>query len=150
MILADEAATVALARALADQLKPGDVIGLSGGLGAGKTTLVRYLLAALGHEGEVPSPSFAIVQPYDHVMLGVLLHADLYRIEDPSELAEIGLDAAGEEAVLVVEWPERAGPAAWPQALRLTLDITGPESRRLTAQVPAAWEGRWPPTPSSR
>jgi tRNA threonylcarbamoyladenosine biosynthesis protein TsaE len=144
MTLADEAATATLARGLAGQLRGGDVIGLSGGLGVGKTTFVRHLLAALGHEGEVPSPSFAIVQPYEHMMLAVY-HADLYRIEDPAELAEIGLDSVGDDTVLVVEWPERAGPGAWPDALRLTLDITGPEQRRLTAEVPAAWEGRWPP-----
>ncbi|MCY7271879.1 MAG: tRNA (adenosine(37)-N6)-threonylcarbamoyltransferase complex ATPase subunit type 1 TsaE [Sphingomonas bacterium] len=149
MILADEAATAAIGQRLARQLKGGDVVTLSGGLGVGKTTLVRHLLAALGHEGEVPSPSFAIVQPYDHMMLAVW-HADLYRIEHPSELAEIGLDSIGDEVVLLVEWPERAGPAAWPHALRLTLEITGPEQRRLTAQVPAAWEGRWPPPPTSR
>jgi len=145
MILADEAATAAVAQSLADHVRRGDVIALSGGLGVGKTTFVRHLLAALGHEGEVPSPSFAIVVPYDHQTLGVVLHADLYRIEHPSELAELGLDSAGDEAVLLVEWPERAGPAAWPDALRLTFDITGPDQRALTARVPAAWEGRWPP-----
>jgi tRNA threonylcarbamoyladenosine biosynthesis protein TsaE len=144
MNLANEAATEALARRLAPLLRGGDVLALSGGLGTGKTTFVRYLLAALGHKGEVPSPSFAIVQPYEH-MVPAVWHADLYRIEDPSELAEIGLESAGDDAVLIVEWPEHAGPAAWPEALRLTLDITGPERRRLTAQVPAAWEGRWPP-----
>lgn len=149
MILADEAATAALGRALAGQVRGGDVIGLSGGLGAGKTSLVRALLEALGHQGEVPSPSFAIVQPYDQLD-PPLWHADLYRLEDPSELAEIGLESAGDDAVLVVEWPERAGPAAWPDALRLTLEITGPDQRVLTAHVPAAWEGRWPPPASSR
>ena len=149
MNLADEAATAALGKRLARQLKGGDVVALSGGLGAGKTRFVRHLLAALGHEGEVPSPTFAIVQPYEHMMLAVW-HADLYRIEDPAELAEIGLDSIGDDAVLLVEWPERAGPAAWPDALRLTLEITGPEQRRLTAIVPAAWEGRWPPPPTSQ
>ena len=150
MNLADEAATASIAQRLAGQLKRGDVVALSGDLGAGKTTFVRYLLRALGHEGEVPSPSFAIVVPYEHMMLPLLLHADLYRIEDPSELAEIGLDSIEDDAVLLVEWPERAGPAAWPHALRLTLEITGPERRRLTAEVPAAWEGRWPPPPVHR
>ena len=145
MILADEAATAALAGALAKQLRTGDIVGLSGGLGSGKTTFVRYVLAALGYDGEVPSPSFAIVVPYEHLALGQLLHADLYRIEHSAELAEIGLDAMGDDGLLLVEWPERAGPSAWPDALRLTLDITGPERRRLTASVPAAWEGRWPP-----
>lgn len=149
MNLADEAATAALGKRLARQLKGGDVVALSGGLGAGKTTFVRHLLAALGHEGEVPSPTFAIVQPYEHMMLAVW-HADLYRVEDPAELAEIGLDSIGDDTVLLVEWPERAGSAAWPDALRLTLEITGPEQRRLTAIVPAAWEGRWPPPPTSQ
>ncbi len=149
MNLPDEAATAALGQWLASQLKGGDVVALSGGLGSGKTTFVRHLLAELGHEGEVPSPSFAIVQPYEHMMLPVW-HADLYRIENPSELAEIGLDSIEGDAVLLVEWPERAGPAAWPDALRLTLEITGPEQRRLTAIVPAAWEGRWPPPPIPR
>ena len=144
MNLVDETATAAVSGWLAGQLRGGDVIALSGDLGAGKTSLVRYLLAALGHEGEVPSPSFAIVQPYEHTTPPVW-HADLYRIEDPSELAEIGLDSIGDDTALLVEWPERAGPAAWPHALRLTLEITGPEQRRLTASVPAAWEGRWPP-----
>lgn len=150
MMLADEAATAAIARDLAGHLKGGDAITLSGGLGAGKTTFVRHLLAALGHEGEVPSPTFPIVVPYDQMMFGVLLHADLYRIEHPSELAEIGLDALDGETVLLVEWPDRAGPDAWPQALRLTFEVTGSEQRRLTAEVPAAWEGRWPPPASAR
>ena len=72
-------------------LRPGDVILLDGPLGAGKTTFVRGLLEALGHVGEVPSPSFAIVQPYDDLALP-LWHVDLYRIAHPSELAELGLD----------------------------------------------------------
>ena len=145
MILADEAATAALAKTFAPHLRSGDIIGLSGGLGSGKTAFVRHLLAALGHEGEVPSPSFAIVVPYHLAPLGPLLHADLYRIEHPSELAELGLDLTGDDPVLLVEWPEHAGPAAWPDALRLTFAVTGPDQRALTASVPAAWEGRWPP-----
>lgn len=143
MTLADEAATLAAGAKLAGQIRPGDVVALSGDLGAGKTTLVRGLLRALGHEGEVPSPSFALVQPYEELDPPVW-HADLYRLEDPAELAELGLDSLA-DSVLVVEWPERAGQGAWPQALRLSLEITGPGRRRLTAQVPAAWEGRWPP-----
>jgi len=143
MTLADEAATIAAGVKLAKLLRPGDVIAMTGDLGAGKTTLVRGLLQALGHDGEVPSPSFAIVQPYEDVDPPVW-HADLYRVEDVAELTELGLDSLG-DGVLVVEWPERAGPGAWPDALRLSLEILDPKRRRLTAEVPAAWEGRWPP-----
>ena len=143
MKLNDEAATLAVGEMLASLVRPGDVITLSGDLGAGKTTLVRGLLKALGHTGEVPSPSFAIVQPYEEIEPPVW-HADLYRLQDPSELAELGLDSLG-DSVLIVEWPERTGQHDWPEALRLALEITSPARRRLTAQVPAAWEDRWPP-----
>lgn len=143
MKLNDEAATLAAGEMLASLVRPGDVITLSGDLGAGKTTLVRGLLKALGHTGEVPSPSFAIVQPYEEIEPPVW-HADLYRLQDPSELAELGLDSLG-DSVLIVEWPERTGQHDWPEALRLALEITSPGRRRLTAQVPAAWEDRWPP-----
>ena len=143
MILEDETATAALAKKIAPLLRPGDIIALSGGLGAGKTSFVRYLLHALGRTGEVPSPSFAIVQPYDDLVPPVW-HADLFRIDDPAELSELGLDSL-EDAALLVEWPERAGKEAWPEALRLTLTVLPDERRSLTAEVPAAWEGRWPP-----
>jgi tRNA threonylcarbamoyladenosine biosynthesis protein TsaE len=141
--LADEAATRGAGEGLAKMLRPGDVVTLAGDLGAGKTTLVRGLLQALGHRGEVPSPSFAIVQPYEDLDPPVW-HADLYRLKNRAELAELGLDSLG-DGVLVVEWPDLAGEGAWPDALRLSLEILGPRRRRLTAEVPAAWEGRWPP-----
>jgi tRNA threonylcarbamoyladenosine biosynthesis protein TsaE len=120
------------------------VVTLSGPLSAGKTTLVRGLLSALGHVGEVPSPSFAIVQPYEELDPPVW-HVDLYRIEDRSELQELGLDSAT-DAVLVVEWAEQAGEGAWPDALRLSLDFAQNGDRILTANVPPSWEGRWPPS----
>ena len=144
MILRTEQETVALGAELASRLKRGDVVALSGGLGVGKTTLVRAILASLGHEGEVPSPSFAIVQPYEDLDPPVW-HVDLYRIEEPEEMAELGLDSALDEGVILVEWPERAGPAAWPEALRLELAAEPDGARRLTVEVPAAWKGRWPP-----
>jgi tRNA threonylcarbamoyladenosine biosynthesis protein TsaE len=143
MILDDEEATARTGAVLAARVRAGDVITLSGPLGVGKTALARGFLAALGHPGEVPSPSFAIVQPYDDVDPPVW-HVDLYRIEQPSELEELGLDSAA-EAVLLVEWPERAGDNAWPDALRLSLDFAEEDARRLTAKVPPSWEGRWPP-----
>lgn len=143
MILATEAETTAFGEALARAAQRGDVITLSGPLGAGKTALARGFIAALGHQGDVPSPSFAIVQPYEELEPPVW-HADLYRIDDPAEIEELGLDAAA-DAVLLVEWPERAGPSAWPEALRLSLDIAPTGDRILTASVPPSWEGRWPP-----
>lgn len=143
MNMADEEATMRVGAELAAQAKPGDVITLSGPLGVGKTALVRGFLAALGHETEVPSPSFSIVQPYEEVEPRVW-HVDLYRIERPSELDELGLDSAA-DAVLIVEWPERAGNEVWPQALSLSLEFGPNDYRILTVEVPPSWEGRWPP-----
>ena len=142
MILADEQATIAFGSKLAGALRPRDVVTLSGPLGVGKTALARALLNALGHDGEVPSPSFAIVQPYDKLDPPVW-HVDLFRIEHDHEIRELGLDAAA-EGVLLVEWPEKAGSAAWPQALALTLDFGDASSRCLTAKVPPSWQDRWP------
>jgi tRNA threonylcarbamoyladenosine biosynthesis protein TsaE len=143
MILADTAETVQFGKRLAELARAGDVVALSGPLGVGKTTFVRGFLAGLGHADEVPSPSYAIVQPYEALALPAW-HVDLYRLRDPAELAELGLDGLG-DAVLLIEWPERAGEGAWPDALRLTLDFAGADARRLTAQVPPPWKGRWPP-----
>ena len=150
MILADEADTRAAGALLAKLLRAGDVILLEGPLGAGKTTLVRGLLAALGHSGEVPSPSFALVQPYECVS-PPLWHIDLYRIEDPAELDELGLDTILSEGVLVVEWPSRAGEGAWGAgALRLSLEPQRDGGRCLTAVRGEGWEKRWPSEPSDR
>ena len=143
MILKDEAATAALGAAIARVLQGGDVITLSGPLGVGKTALARAVLEALGHDGEVPSPSFAIVQPYEALEPPVW-HVDLYRIEDVGEIGELGLEMA-EEGIVLVEWPERADSRMWPDALRLALDFAEDGARRLTADVPPSWEGRWPP-----
>nr|MBA3729721.1 tRNA (adenosine(37)-N6)-threonylcarbamoyltransferase complex ATPase subunit type 1 TsaE [Sphingomonas sp.] len=106
---------------------------------------VRGLLEALGHVGEVPSPSFAIVQPYDDLALP-LWHADLYRIAHPSELAELGLGSVLDDGVLVVEWPGHAGPDAWPPtALGLSLAHGDHGARILTVLPGQGWEDRWPP-----
>jgi len=142
MILHSEAETAAAGAALARAALAGDVITLSGPLGVGKTALARGFIAALGHAGEVPSPTFAIVQPYEDVDPPVW-HVDLYRIEDAAEIEELGLDAAA-DAVLLVEWPERAGEQAWPDALHLSLEFGQDGARILTVEVPPSWEGRCP------
>jgi tRNA threonylcarbamoyladenosine biosynthesis protein TsaE len=141
--LEEEEATARLGARLAAVARAGDVITLSGPLGVGKTALARGFIAALGHEGDIPSPSFAIVQPYEELEPPVW-HVDLYRIEKTSEIGELGLDYAA-DAVLLVEWPERAGADAWPEALGLSLDFAQDGERILTARVPPSWEGRWPP-----
>lgn len=143
MILRSEEETAAAGAALARTARSGDVITLSGPLGVGKTAFARGFIGALGHEGDVPSPSFAIVQPYEDLKPPVW-HVDLYRIEHSSEIEELGLDAAA-DAALLVEWPERAGANAWPDALALSLDFAQDGERILTAKAPPSWEGRWPP-----
>lgn len=146
MLLADAAASEEFGARLAAAVRPGDVITLAGPLGAGKTSIARGLLAALGLEDEAPSPTFAIVQPYEPPETRLpVMHVDLYRIEHVEELDELGLDEARGDSVLLIEWPERA-PGRWPHALALTLDFAPDGGRRLTATVPAAWEGRWPLT----
>lgn len=137
-------ATEELGAAISANLWPGDVIALFGDLGAGKTTLTRGLLRGLGFEGDVASPTFPIVQPYEELRVPVW-HVDLYRIEDAGEVDELALDEARQDAALVIEWPERLGRRLWPEALRLSLEVGRAGSRSLTAIVPPAWGGRWPP-----
>ncbi len=145
MLLPDAAASEALGARLARVVRPGDVITLAGPLGAGKTSIARGLLSALGLAGEAPSPSFAIVQPYAPPETQInVLHIDLYRIDDPSEMEELGLDDALSDSLLIVEWPERAPAELWPDALALRLAVQADGQRRLTAQVSAPWKGRWP------
>jgi tRNA threonylcarbamoyladenosine biosynthesis protein TsaE len=144
MILGDAGAMEAFGASLARLLRPGDIVALTGDLGAGKTTLARGLLRGLGHEGEVPSPSFAIVQPYEPPAVRLpLAHVDLYRLESADEVAELGLDEWLGDGALVVEWPERLGDALLGQALGLTIDVGADGLRVLTASVPGAWESRW-------
>ena len=144
MHLADEAATEAAGAMLAGVLQVGDVIALSGPLGAGKTCFARGLIGALGFAGDVPSPTFGIVIPYAPPALRVpLWHVDLYRIDQLADLEELGLDEARQDAALIIEWPERMGAALWPDALRIDLTVDG-NGRRLTVTVPPSWEARWP------
>lgn len=146
MTLTGPEALEALGAALASTLRPGDVLALSGELGAGKTTLARGILRGLGLAGEAPSPTFTLVQTYEPPETRLpVWHCDLYRLDDPEEAVELGLDEARAEAVLLIEWPERLGAFLPADALRLTLSGAGTPERSLTADVPPGWEGRWPP-----
>lgn len=141
--LPDLAAMEAFGIRLAAKLRPGDVVALSGGLGAGKTTLTRSIIAALGHEGEVPSPTFTILETYDGLN-PPLVHADFYRLDDPAEVVELGLDDYREGAVLIAEWPENAGGFAHePQCLSITLETMG-KGRVAIVEGGADWLGRMP------
>jgi tRNA threonylcarbamoyladenosine biosynthesis protein TsaE len=140
----DEAGLREIGARLSSALRPGDVIALSGDLGAGKTTLARAILRALGHAGDVPSPTFTLVQTYPDLAVPVA-HVDLYRLEQAHEADALGLDDWLDHGALLIEWPERMGAAFWPHALWLRLDGAGEATRRLTWAPPPAWEGRWPP-----
>ncbi len=142
-MIVDEAELSATATSLAAALRPGDVIALSGDLGAGKTTFARGVLRGLGWVGEVPSPSFTLVQTYDTDP--PVWHVDLYRLESADEAEALGLDDVWDTAAVLIEWPERLGDRLPPHALRLRLDGAGEATRTLTATVPKAWERRWPP-----
>ncbi len=108
--LPDLDAMTALGKRIASKAQVGDVIALTGEIGAGKTTLARAILEGLGHEGEVPSPTFTIIEPYEAPPLRLAAaHADFYRLEDPSEALELGLEDYRDDAVLIAEWPDQAG-----------------------------------------
>ena len=133
----------AFGQRIAARLQAGDVVALSGGLGTGKTTLSRAVLEALGHAGEVPSPTFTIIETYDHLDPPVV-HADFYRLEDPSEVEQLGLDDYREGAVLLAEWPDHAGGFAnEAQCLSVTLETVG-NGRKAIVEAGADWLGRMP------
>jgi tRNA threonylcarbamoyladenosine biosynthesis protein TsaE len=125
-------ATANLARRLGTLLSAGDVILLDGPIGAGKTHFARALIQSrLAVPEDVPSPTFTLVQTYEAADGTEIWHADLYRLTDPAELFELGLDAAFDNAICLIEWPDRLGPEAPPDALRLTLAQGPQETSRL-------------------
>lgn len=132
---------------IASAMRAGDVIALSGPLGAGKTTLARAILRAAGHAGEVPSPTFTLIEMYEATEPPIA-HADFYRLEDPSEALELGLEDYREGAVLLAEWPERAGGFAHePGCLSVAIDFAGPNGdggRKAIVECGADWLGRAP------
>lgn len=135
MELPDEAATIAAAARLAGELRAGDLVTLGGPLGAGKTTFARALIRTLLSDplAEVPSPTYTLLQTYEGPQFNIV-HADLYRITDPAELAELGWEEAAENALVLVEWAERAGDILATDRLEIELTTTGPTGagRRLT------------------
>ena len=143
MILADEAATVRLGEAVARVLEAGDVVCLSGPLGAGKSTLARALIRALTTpDEEVPSPTFTLVQFYEGPRLKVA-HFDLYRLTDPDEAYEIGLDEALDQGAALIEWPERLEGRLQGDRLDIEIGLVDDGSGRRVRLTPyGAWEGR--------
>ena len=130
-LLADDAATEALGAELAGSLKPGDLVVLEGDLGAGKTALARAIIRSLTGDPtlDVPSPTFALVQPYDSAK-GLILHADLYRLGDPREVEELGL-LDNPDAIVLVEWAERSPDILAAATLKVTLAIPPGGAGRL-------------------
>jgi tRNA threonylcarbamoyladenosine biosynthesis protein TsaE len=145
IILPDLAAMEVLGARIAKTLQPGDVVALSGGLGAGKTTLARAIITALGYQAEVPSPTFTIIETYDPPAVRLpLVHADFYRLNRPEEAAEIGVDDYRSGAVLLAEWPENAGGFSHePACLEILLEVAD-EGRIAIARGGSDWLGRMP------
>jgi tRNA threonylcarbamoyladenosine biosynthesis protein TsaE len=140
-MLADPAATLALGARLGAQLQRGDVVCLTGGLGAGKTTLARGVIEAwTGEAQEAPSPTYTLVQTYDGAR-GQLWHVDLYRLKRAEEAFELGLDDAFADAACLIEWPERLDGALPRDRLDIALEPQG-EGRRATLNGRGKWGAR--------
>ncbi|SIO00015.1 tRNA threonylcarbamoyladenosine biosynthesis protein TsaE [Parasphingorhabdus marina DSM 22363] len=129
------------------RLRIGDTVALRGTLGAGKTTLARGIMHGLGFDAEVPSPSFAIVQQYEPPETRLpIAHVDFYRIEDPREIVELGLDEILQFGAMIAEWPEHHPDFPWTNGLQIEMKIKPDDTRLLTWQAGPAWKDRWPPT----
>ncbi|MGA2791935.1 MAG: tRNA (adenosine(37)-N6)-threonylcarbamoyltransferase complex ATPase subunit type 1 TsaE [Roseiarcus sp.] len=144
--LPNEAATGALAAQIAEWVKPGDLIALSGDLGAAKTTFARALIRQLTGDPrlEAPSPTFTLMQVYEAPAFPIV-HADFYRIRQPDELLNLGWEEATEGALTLVEWPEQASDFLKPDRLAIAfhLDLAqGPDYRRAVIQGHGAWAAR--------
>ncbi len=132
LTLPDERATIAAGMLLSTVVRPGDVILLSGDLGAGKSTLARAIIRELlGYDEPIPSPTYTITAEYE-TERGRIVHADLYRLSGPEELDEIGLIEGFADAITLVEWPDRLGDLAPVDRLEITLEHDG-DGRKLEA-----------------
>jgi tRNA threonylcarbamoyl adenosine modification protein YjeE len=143
IVLADLEAAHAFAARLAHLLRPGDVIGLSGLLGSGKSEIARAAIRArAGAAIEVPSPSFTLVQDYPLPGL-TIRHVDLYRIEDAAELGELGIADLGDDEALLIEWPERAAGLLPADRLEIRIDQgESAEARKLELIGGPSWSDR--------
>ena len=141
--LPDLDATARIARALAPLLHVGDIVALEGDLGAGKTAFARFLIQALGVDDEVPSPTFTLVQTYpvDGRDFEAVWHFDLYRIEDPDEVDELGMDEAFDTGVTLIEWPARIGVRLPADRLSIALGLVE-DRRSMTLSGGPSWTGR--------
>ncbi|GEQ97684.1 tRNA (adenosine(37)-N6)-threonylcarbamoyltransferase complex ATPase subunit type 1 TsaE [Iodidimonas gelatinilytica] len=136
-----------LGQRLSVHLKTGDMITLSGDLGAGKTTLARAIIRDQMGDPDlaVPSPSFTLVQVYDRETAPPIWHVDLYRLESPDDLLELGIEDEVDESIIIMEWPDRADAALVHGALDLRLAIKPDGTRTVTAQGPKDWIDRIAP-----
>lgn len=139
--LSDLAATQNLGAAIARLLRAGDVVALWGELGAGKTTLARAIISALGYAGEVPSPTFTLVQTYD-LSPAAVWHFDLYRLDDPAEVVELGFEEAQAGAISLIEWSERMGHLLPSDRLDIELSYAGEDSRHAELRGHGGWRDR--------
>ena len=140
--LPDEAATAALAMRLAALALPGDVIALKGELGAGKTTFARAFIAARGGGADVPSPTFTLAQVYE-TGDSAIWHFDAYRLRDPEEAWELGIEDAFGDGISLIEWPERLGVLVPSRRLEITL-LPGRTAMARRAQIDpgTGWQTR--------
>ena len=138
--LKDEKSTQDFGARLGDVLVPGDAVCLTGNLGAGKSTLARGMIKSLAGADEAPSPTFTFVETYETERF-LLWHFDFYRLERPDDVWELGYEEALEDGVLVIEWPERIGDLAPPDALEIRLEIEG-KGRKAIVSASDSWRSR--------
>ena len=140
-MLATETMTRTLAGQIADLAEPGDLIALWGDLGSGKTAFARGLITALTGETEVPSPTFSLVQTYDAPAF-VIWHFDLYRLDQPRDVLELGFDDALNDDLVLVEWPERLGDYLPGDRLDLRFRLVAAGGRFVRLEAHGSWVER--------
>jgi tRNA threonylcarbamoyladenosine biosynthesis protein TsaE len=141
--LPDEGATASLASRLAALARPGDVIALQGELGVGKTSFARAFIRARGDAPEVPSPTFTLVQVYAFPDAAIW-HFDGYRLRDPEEAWELGIEDAFRDGISLIEWPERFGRLVPPRRLEVALSsMAAPTARRVRLDPGSDAAGDW-------